>query len=118
MKGTTVKKFVIIMTCENGDVEVYEEYDKSKYIRLLTEYIREFVQFKIQEYAKAEEENLNDLLRSKFFSPSRFSEEIEKVVLENPSMGYMDAIVFFWNNNNIDIESVPKLISKPSERED
>jgi|TARA_R100000005_G_scaffold95896_1_gene79384 genome maintenance exonuclease 1 len=53
MKGTTVKKFVIIMTCENGDVEVYEEYDKSKYIRLLTEYIREFVQFKLQEYAKA-----------------------------------------------------------------
>ena len=41
---------------------------------------------------KPEEENLNDLLRSKFFSPSRFSEEIEKVVLENPSMGYMDAI--------------------------
>tara|TARA_Y100000589_G_scaffold326771_1_gene367192 strand:- start:1636 stop:2292 length:657 start_codon:yes stop_codon:yes gene_type:complete len=53
MKGTTVKKLVIIMTCENGDVEVYEEYDKSKYIRLLTEYIREFVQFKLQEYAKA-----------------------------------------------------------------
>tara|TARA_Y100000589_G_scaffold326771_1_gene367191 strand:- start:1380 stop:1649 length:270 start_codon:yes stop_codon:yes gene_type:complete len=62
---------------------------------------------------KPEEENLNDLLRSKFFSPSRFSEEIEKVVLENPSMGYMDAIVFFCDNNNIDIESVPKLISKP-----
>ena len=53
MKGTSVKKFVIIMTCENGDVEVYEEYDKSKYIKLLTEYIREFVQFKLQEYAKA-----------------------------------------------------------------
>ena len=28
-------------------------------------------------------------------------------------MGYMDAIVFFYDNNNIDIESVPKLISKP-----
>ena len=52
MKGTSVKKFVIIMTCENGDVEVYEEYDKSKYIKLLTEYIREFVQFKLQEYKK------------------------------------------------------------------
>jgi len=35
---------------------------------------------------KPEEENLNDLLKTKFFSPSRFSEEIEKVVLENPSM--------------------------------
>ena len=53
MKGTTVKKFVIIMTCENGDVEVYEEYDKAKYIRLLSDYVREFVNFKLQEYAKA-----------------------------------------------------------------
>jgi|TARA_R100000455_G_C6273587_1_gene131387 genome maintenance exonuclease 1 len=52
MKGTTVKKFVIIMTCENGDVEVYEEYDKAKYIRLLSDYVREFVNFKLQEYAK------------------------------------------------------------------
>ena len=48
MKGTSVKKFVIIMTCENGDVEVPEEYDKH-IIKLLTEYIREFVQFKLQE---------------------------------------------------------------------
>jgi len=31
------------MTCENGEVEVYEEYDKKKYIKLLTQYIRKFV---------------------------------------------------------------------------
>tara|TARA_B100000902_G_scaffold396458_1_gene457511 strand:+ start:1052 stop:1735 length:684 start_codon:yes stop_codon:yes gene_type:complete len=53
MKGLIVKKFVIIMTCENGDVEVYEEYDKKKYINLLSKYVREFVEFKLQEYAKA-----------------------------------------------------------------
>jgi genome maintenance exonuclease 1 len=41
--GIMVKKFVIIMACENGECVVYEEYDKSKYIKLLTEYIREFV---------------------------------------------------------------------------
>jgi len=52
MKGLIVKKFVIIMTCEDGEVKVYEEYDKRKYIKLLTEYIREFVQFKLQEYDK------------------------------------------------------------------
>ena len=28
LTGLTVKKFVIIMTCENGECEVYEEYDK------------------------------------------------------------------------------------------
>ena len=52
MKGLIVKKFVIIMTCENGEVEVYEEYDKKKYINLLGKYITEFVEFKLQEYAK------------------------------------------------------------------
>ena len=30
MTGIMVKKFVIIMSCENGEVEVYEEYDKEK----------------------------------------------------------------------------------------
>ena len=28
-------------------------------------------------------------------------------------MKYMDSIVFFCEKNNIDIESIPKLISKP-----
>ncbi len=52
MTGIMVKKFVIIMACENGEVEVYEEHDKRKYINLLSEYIREFVEFKLQEYGK------------------------------------------------------------------
>jgi len=51
MTGIMVKKFVIIMSCENGEVEIYEEYDKRKYINLLSKYIREFVEFKLQEYA-------------------------------------------------------------------
>ena len=52
MKEISVKKFVIIMSCEEGEVVVYEEYDKAKYIKLLSEYIREFVNFKLQEYGK------------------------------------------------------------------
>jgi genome maintenance exonuclease 1 len=47
LTGLSVKKFVIIMTCENGEVEVYEEYDKTKYIRLLTQYIKKFVNDKL-----------------------------------------------------------------------
>ena len=43
MTGITVKKLVILMACENGECVVYEEYDKGKYIKLLVEYIREFV---------------------------------------------------------------------------
>ena len=53
MTGIMVKKFVIIMSCEDGECVVYEEYDKRKYINLLSEYIREFVEFKLQEYGKS-----------------------------------------------------------------
>jgi ATP-dependent exoDNAse (exonuclease V) beta subunit len=45
-----VKKLVIIMACENGECVVYEERDKSKYIKLLTQYIREFVRDKLESY--------------------------------------------------------------------
>ncbi len=45
-----VKKFVIIMACENGECVVYEERDKSKYIKLLTQYIRKFVTDKLELY--------------------------------------------------------------------
>ena len=51
LTGIAVKKLVIIMACENGESIVYEEYDKKKYIKLLTEYIREFIQHKIESYA-------------------------------------------------------------------
>ena len=51
LTGIAVKKLVIIMACENGESIVYEEYDKKKYIKLLTEYIREFIQSKIESYA-------------------------------------------------------------------
>ena len=51
LTGIAVKKLVIIMACENGESIVYEEYDKKKYIKLLTEYIREFIQSKIEGYA-------------------------------------------------------------------
>ena len=53
MKEIPVKKFVIIMSCENGEVKVYEERNKAKYIKLLSEYIGEFVNFKLQEYGKS-----------------------------------------------------------------
>jgi genome maintenance exonuclease 1 len=47
MTGISVKKFVIIMACENGDVEIYEEEDKAKYLKLLIQYIKKFVNDKL-----------------------------------------------------------------------
>lgn len=49
LTGLAVKKFVIIMSCENGEVEIYEERDKKKYIKLLKEYIDKFATDKLQE---------------------------------------------------------------------
>lgn len=59
------------------------------------------------------EENINDLIEKKFYSSKKFAEEIEKTVLENKGMKYIDAIIFFCEKNNVDVESVPKLVSKP-----
>jgi genome maintenance exonuclease 1 len=50
LTGIPVKKLVILMACENGECVVYEEYNKSKYIKLLTEYIRKFVRDKLELY--------------------------------------------------------------------
>ena len=59
------------------------------------------------------ENELEKVLESKFFCPSRFAQEIESLVIKNADMNYIDAIVFFCDQNSIDLESVPKLISKP-----
>lgn len=59
------------------------------------------------------ENELEKALENKFFCPSRFAQEIENLVQVNVEMNYIDAIIYFCEQNNIDLESVPKLISKP-----
>ena len=60
-----------------------------------------------------EENDINKLLESKFYCPRKFTEEIEKIHFDNAGMTYIDSIVFFCEKNGIDVEAVPKLISKP-----
>ena len=60
-----------------------------------------------------EKNELEKVLESKFFCPARFAQEIEGLVQINPEMNYIDAIIHFCEQNSIDVESVPKLISKP-----
>ena len=59
------------------------------------------------------ENELEKVMASKFFCSARFAEEIEKLVLHNAEMNYIDAIVHFCEQNAIDLEAGPKLISKP-----
>ena len=56
---------------------------------------------------------LEKVMESKFFCPAKFAENIESLVLENRDMNYIDAIVSCCEINSIDLEAVPKLISKP-----
>ena len=59
------------------------------------------------------ENELEKVLENKFFCPARFAEAIESLVLDNKDMNYIDAIVHFCEQNSIELEAVPKLISKP-----
>ena len=51
-------------------------------------------------------------LEDRFMTTAKFSQEVEKIAYDN-SMNYIDAIVHYCESNEIELESVPKLISKP-----
>lgn len=59
------------------------------------------------------EQELKKVFEEKFYCPSRFAQEIEKIVQIEKNLNYIDAIIFFCEKNKIDLESVPKLLSKP-----
>ena len=59
------------------------------------------------------EKEFEKVLEEKFYCPSKFAQEVEKIVQENPDVNYIDAVIIFCERNKIDLESVPKLLSKP-----
>jgi hypothetical protein len=54
-----------------------------------------------------------DNLEDKFMTAARFSQDVEKLVLNNSDMNYIDAVIHYCEVNEIEIESVSKLVSKP-----
>ena len=59
------------------------------------------------------ENELEKVLKSKFFSSAGFALEIGTLVQVNNDMYYIDSMINFCDQNSIDLESVPKLIPKP-----
>jgi hypothetical protein len=57
-------------------------------------------------------DDINKALEEKFLCSSRFAQDIERIV-SNDKMSYIDAIIYYCEKNSIDVESVPKLVSKP-----
>jgi hypothetical protein len=51
-------------------------------------------------------------LEDKFMTTCKFSQDVENIAFDN-SMNYIDAIIHYCEMNDIEIETVPKLISKP-----
>ncbi len=55
---------------------------------------------------------LEQAIENKFLTPSKFALEIEKIVAKE-KFNYIDAICHYCEINNLEVESVTKLISKP-----
>ena len=54
-----------------------------------------------------------NLLEDKFMTSAKFSQEVEKIAVSNADMNYIDAVLHLCELNEIEVESVSKLISKP-----
>ena len=55
---------------------------------------------------------LQQAIEKKFLTPQKFAIEIESIVAEQ-NLNYIDAICQYCETNEIEVESVSKLISKP-----
>ena len=55
---------------------------------------------------------LQQAIEKKFLTPQKFAMEIETIVAEQ-NLNYIDAICQYCDTNEIEVESVSKLISKP-----
>ena len=55
---------------------------------------------------------LEKVIEKKFLTPSKFAIEIEKIVAQE-DLNYIDAICHYCDINDIEVESVSKLMSKP-----
>ena len=55
---------------------------------------------------------LERAIENKFLTPTKFALEIEKIVAQE-NLNYIDAICHYCETNELDVESVTKLISKP-----
>ena len=58
------------------------------------------------------EKEVNEILQEKFLCQYKFTSDIEQLVLTT-ELNYIEAIISYCEEKNIEFESVGKLISKP-----
>ena len=76
----------------------------------MTNILATFLEINIENMEPNKE--LEQAIEEKFMTPSKFALEIEKIVAEE-NCNYIDAICHYCEINNLEIESVSKLVSKP-----
>lgn len=59
-----------------------------------------------------DEDQIEQLMNEKFISKEKFSEDIERYASEN-HLNYMDSIIQYCDENDIELETVGRLVSKP-----
>ena len=57
------------------------------------------------------EKEVNELIKEKFLDQNKFTTDIEQLVLTT-ELNYIEALVSYCEENNIEFESVGKLIAK------
>ena len=57
-------------------------------------------------------ETLDEVLKEKFMCKHSFALEIETIATQE-NVNYIDAIILFCEKNEIEVDSVTKLVSKP-----
>ena len=63
---------------------------------------------------KQQKDELENLLDGKFLTAAKFSMEIEKIVLScKGELNYIEAIICYCDEHQIEVDTVNKLISKP-----
>ena len=58
------------------------------------------------------EKEVNELIKENFLDQNKFTTDIEQLVLTT-ELNYIEALVSYCEENNIEFESVGKLIAKP-----
>ena len=58
-------------------------------------------------------QTFEEISKKKFISPTKFSEEIEKIVIKNPEFNYIEAICSYCEEKDIDVDLISKLVTKP-----
>jgi hypothetical protein len=53
------------------------------------------------------------LLEDRFMTAAKFSQEVERIAVSNPEMNYIDSVIHYCETNEIELDTISKLVSKP-----